>query len=114
MCYVVFVSVNLANFEDLAGPEDLVDPGNLEDLEDSKIPLFPGRAPKALSVDEEEPAGGEEDAFLQARDNDDTSGICKFRKFFTYADNSDAYAQLAVFYANISGYMRIISAYATV
>ena len=77
MCYVVFVSVNLANFEDLAGPEDLVDPGNLEDLEDSKNPLFPGRAPKALSVDEEEPAGGEEDAFLQARDNDDTSGICR-------------------------------------
>ena len=88
MCYVVFVSVNLANFEDLAGPEDLVDPGNLEDLEDSKIPLFPRRAPKALSVDEEEPAGGEEDAFLQARDNDDTSGICRVSAHFSHMRTS--------------------------
>ena len=88
MCYVVFVSVNLANFEDLAGPEDLVDPGNLEDLEDSKIPLFPGRAPKALSVDEEELAGGEEDAFPQARDNDDTSGICRVSAHFSHMRTS--------------------------
>ena len=40
--------------------------------------------------------------------------ILSFHALFAYADNADAYAESAGFYAHICGIMRIISAYSTV